>query len=171
RSGARPEIWAYGLRNPWRFSFDRKTDDLWIGDVGQSTVAEIDHAPAGRGGQNYGWNIMEGPACFEPSVGCNQSGLTRPVAYYSHENGDCTVIGGYVYRGSEFPALRGGYLYGDFCTGLIWALNASAESPHPAQVLDTNFLISSFGEDDRGELYVTSIASGQLFQVMADRRD
>jgi glucose/arabinose dehydrogenase len=170
RSGARPEIWAYGLRNPWRLSFDRATDDLWIGDVGQSAFEEIDHAPAGRGGQNYGWNTMEGPACFEPSSGCDRSGLTLPVASYRHEGGNCTVIGGYVYRGSDFPALRGGYLYADFCTGLIWALNAAASSPHPVRVLDTNFLISSFGEDDEGEMYVTSLGSGQLFQVTASRR-
>jgi glucose/arabinose dehydrogenase len=170
RSGARPEIWAYGLRNPWRFSFDRVTRDLWIGDVGEGTWEEVDHAPAGRGGQNFGWNVMEGPACFRPPVGCSRAGLTLPVAAYRHTGGNCTVIGGYVYRGREFPALRGGYVYGDYCSGRIWVLDAGAANPRPVLALDTNFLISSFGQDDRGELYLTSLSSGQLFQVTASRR-
>ena len=113
----RPEVWAYGLRNPWRFSFDRETGDLWAGDVGQNQFEEIDVV---RAGANYGWNTMEGAHCFERSV-CDQSGLTLPVAEYSHAQG-CSVTGGYVYRGSAVPSLAGWYVYGDFCTGRIWAV-------------------------------------------------
>jgi len=167
RAGARPEIWAYGLRNPWRFSFDRLTHGLWIGDVGQDSWEEVDRAAAGRGGQNYGWNVMEGPSCFKPMFDCDRSGLTLPVAAYRHTEGNCTVIGGYAYRGQEFPALRGGYLYGDYCSGRIWVLDAAAVHPRPVLGLDTNFLLSSFGQDDRGELYVTSLSTGRLFQVTA----
>jgi glucose/arabinose dehydrogenase len=170
RAGARPEIWAYGLRNPWRFSFDRVTHDLWIGDVGQDSWEEVDHAAAGGGGQNYGWNVMEGPSCFKPMFDCDRSGLTLPVAAYRHTEGNCTVIGGYAYRGQEFPALRGGYLYGDYCSGRIWVLDAGAVHPRSVLGLDTNFLLSSFGQDDRGELYVTSLSSGKLFQVTASRK-
>jgi glucose/arabinose dehydrogenase len=167
---ARPEIWAYGLRNPWRFSFDRRTHDMWIGDVGQGAHEEIDHASAGRGGQNYGWNIMEGPSCFEPPTGCNRNGLTLPVASYTHDDGNCTVIGGYVYRGNDFPALAGTYLFADYCSGRVWTLDAAHPRSEPHQVLDLSSLPSSFGEDDRGELYVTTLNTGQLFQVTATRR-
>src|SRR5437763_386374 len=137
RAGARPEIWAYGLRNPWRFSFDRVTHELWIGDVGQDSWEEVDRAAAGRGGQKYGWNVMEGPSCFKPMFDCDRSGLTLPVAAYRHTEGNCTVIGGYAYRGQEFPALRGGYLYGDYCSGRIWVLDAAAVHPRPVLGLDT----------------------------------
>jgi len=170
RPGARPEIWAYGLRNPWRVNFDRATGDLWIGDVGQSEHEEIDHAPAGQGGQNYGWNVMEGPACFLPPAGCDRTGLTMPVASYTHGGGNCTVIGGYVYGGEQFPALRGGYVYGDYCSGRVWVLDAAHPHSRPVRVLDTNLLISSFGEDDRGELYLTSLSTGRLFQVTGSPR-
>jgi glucose/arabinose dehydrogenase len=165
RSGARPEIWAFGLRNPWRFSFDRLTHDLWIGDVGQGEHEEIDHVPAGAGGQNFGWNIMEGPACFEPSTGCDRSGLTLPVASYTHAEGNCTVIGGYVYRGSAFRILRGGYLYADFCAGKVWLLDAQHPRQRSVEVLDVPHFVSSFGEDDEGELYLTALDSGDVFQV------
>jgi glucose/arabinose dehydrogenase len=168
--GARPEIWAYGLRNPWRFSFDRRTHDLWIGDVGQSTHEEIDHAPAAQGGQNYGWNVMEGPACFEPAFGCKRRGLTPPVASYTHADENCTVIGGYVYRGKEYPAMAGTYLFADFCSGRMWALDAAHPRSAARQVLEVPGLPSSFGEDDGGELYLTALDSGQLFQVTAVRR-
>jgi glucose/arabinose dehydrogenase len=168
RSGARPETWSYGLRNPWRFSFDRVTHDMWIGDVGQGQHEEIDHAPAGRGGQNYGWSVMEGPVCFR-RPDCNRTGLTLPVASYTHSGGRCTVVGGYVYRGHDQPALRGIYLFGDFCTGEIFALDAAHPRAGFAKVLDTDLSISSFGEDDRGELYLTSLGTGQLFQVMGRR--
>ncbi|MGB7537074.1 MAG: PQQ-dependent sugar dehydrogenase, partial [Anaerolineales bacterium] len=112
---ARPEIWAYGLRNPWRFSFDRATGDLYIGDVGQDTYEEIDFQPAGAaGGQNYGWNIMEG---LHPYKGSASADLVSPVAEYDHSGGNCSVTGGYVYRGSRIPGLAGTYLFGDYCTG------------------------------------------------------
>jgi hypothetical protein len=111
---------------------------------------------------------MEGPACFEPPTGCDRSGLTLPVASYTHADGSCAVIGGYVYRGTRFPALRGAYVYGDECTGKVWVLDASNPTGSaPRQELDTDLSISSFGEDDAAELYLTSLGSGQLFQVTA----
>src|SRR5439155_506202 len=114
-----PEIWDFGLRNPWRFSFDRATHDLWIGDVGGSQREEVDYEPAGRGGRNYGWNRMEGSVTFK---GGPAPGLVPPILDYSHSGGACVVTGGYVYRGARIPALRGAYLYGDFCTGRIDAV-------------------------------------------------
>ncbi|MCJ7756218.1 MAG: PQQ-dependent sugar dehydrogenase, partial [Thermoanaerobaculales bacterium] len=120
---ARDEIWALGLRNPWRFSFDRSTGDLYIGDVGQGSWEEIDfEAKTDPGGRNYGWNTMEGSRCYESS-NCSTEGLTLPAAEYSHAQG-CSVTGGYVYRGTRFPALRGLYLYGDFCSGAVWGLGS-----------------------------------------------
>ena len=117
QSGARGEVWAYGLRNPWRFSFDRATGDLWVGDVGQNAREEIDIVHPGA---NYGWNVMEGTTCFR-TRSCNDDGLQAPVAEYGHNLG-CSVTGGYVYRGQRIPALEGVYLYGDFCSGRIWGL-------------------------------------------------
>jgi glucose/arabinose dehydrogenase len=171
RSGARPEIWAYGLRNPWRFTFDRETDDLWIGDVGQGELEEIDLARAGRrGGINYGWNVMEGTQCFSPPDGCDPEGLVRPVAVYPTGLG-CAVVGGHVYRGARFPALQGGYFFADFCAGVIFALDASRQGHRePVVLLDTDHAISSFGEDEQGELYVTDLQGGQVLQVTGERR-
>jgi glucose/arabinose dehydrogenase len=167
REGARPEIWAYGLRNPWRFSFDPAAGRLWIGDVGQGSVEEIDRTPADQGGLNYGWDVMEGDACYEPASGCDTTGLVPPIAVYSHELG-CSITGGFVYRGSRFPVLRGGYLFADFCSGRVWALDAAGPSPQePVQLLDTRHFISSFGEDEAGELYLTDLVSGEVFQVTA----
>ncbi|TML60787.1 MAG: PQQ-dependent sugar dehydrogenase [Actinobacteria bacterium] len=155
RAGTRPEIWDFGLRNPWRFSFDRATHDLWIGDVGGSQREEVDYEPAGRGGRNYGWNRMEGSVPFK---GGPAPGLVPPILDYSHSGGACVVTGGYVYRGARIPALRGAYLYGDFCTGRIEAVRQSggrvverARLPLQASQL------SSFGEDQAGELYVLSL--------------
>jgi glucose/arabinose dehydrogenase len=162
--GARPEIWAYGLRNPWRFSFD--SSDIWIGDVGQDSLEEIDRMPADRGGLNYGWNTMEGDACFDPSTGCDRKGLVLPVATYTHDHG-CSVTGGYVYRGEKFASLRGVYFFGDYCSGFIWALDATGESTRsPRMVLESNHSLSSFGLDEEGELYLTDISSGEVFQVV-----
>ena len=116
------EIWAYGLRNPWRFSFDRTTKELYISDVGQDLAEEVDVQPAGsRGGENYGWRIMEGSDCFKEKV-CVKNGLTMPVSEYDHSDGDCSITGGFVYRGKEFAALQGVYFYGDYCSGKIWGL-------------------------------------------------
>ena len=120
QTGVQPEVWSYGLRNPWRFSFDRTTGDLYIGDVGQNSFEEVDVAPAAAGsgkGLNFGWNIMEGTHCYNAST-CNQSGLTLPVLEYAHSEG-CSVTGGYVYRGSVIPALQGLYFFGDYCQGSV----------------------------------------------------
>ena len=147
---ARPEIWAYGLRNPWRFSFDRETGDLWAADVGQNRYEEIDLI---RPGRNYGWNVMEGSKCFRPTD-CDTRGLEFPVAEYGRDGG-CSVTGGYVYRGRSLPTLYGAYLYADFCSGKIWALRHDGASvTEQMLVADTGLSISSFGEDAEGEVYV-----------------
>ena len=140
------EIWAYGLRNPWRFSFDRSIGDLWIGDVGQGNWEEIDHSltTAGDGRwANFGWRVLEGFHCYNPSTGCSTTGKVMPLLEYSHTLG-CAVIGGYVYRGPSFAALTGWYLFGDECSGRIWAVSPAATSPAtPQQMLDTTYTISS----------------------------
>ncbi len=168
--GGRPEIWALGVRNPWRFSFDRKSGDLWIGDVGQGAWEEVHRATKATGGgrgANYGWRLMEGLACYDPSEGCPTAGLTLPVAVYGHDAG-CAVTGGYVYRGAGSPALTGGYLFGDYCSGRIWALDAAgADRQDPALLLESGLSISSFGEDDDGELYVTDLGEGALYRLAA----
>jgi glucose/arabinose dehydrogenase len=168
-SDALPEIWALGMRNPWRFSFDRQTGDMWIGDVGQGEYEEVDAEPAGEGGRNYGWNIMEGRHCYGVSV-CDASGLTPPVTEYAHASG-CTVVGGYVYRGAAFQNLFGGYIFGDYCTGSIWGLSAAqALSTGRARKMllqSSGLTISSFGEDDAGELYVCDLASGSVLKLTA----
>ena len=165
RDGARPEIWAYGLRNPWRFSFDAATDELWIGDVGQSELEEIDHSGEGRG-VNFGWNVMEGNACFEPVSGCDRSGLELPVAQYSHDLG-CSVTGGYVYRGRAQRALRGAYLFSDYCSGTIWGLDAAQPGAGVVRLLESGRAVSSFGVDEDGELYLTDRGSGTLFRIVS----
>src|SRR5437588_3681114 len=150
RSGARPEIWAYGLRNPWRYTFDRATGDLWIGDVGQNMWEEIDFQRAGsKGGQNYGWSRMEGN---HPYKGQITPGLVRPVYEYSHQGGGCAVVGRYVYRGSRIPALRGAYLLGDDCLGPIVALAQVNGRVVQRRTLPISVQsLSSFGEDQTGE--------------------
>jgi glucose/arabinose dehydrogenase len=169
RDDARAEVWAYGLRNPWRFSFDAGTSTLWIGDVGQSEAEEINRAPAATGGLNYGWNLMEGRGCYQPPEGCDRPGLEKPIATYGHAEG-CSVTGGYVYRGSRYPALRGAYLFADYCSGTIWGLDAAGPSPQdPVELLSTERALSSFGLDREEELYVTDLASGELLRVV-DRR-
>ena len=157
RTGARPEIWAYGLRNPWRYSFDRETGDLWIADVGQSEWEEIDVQPADSdGGVNYGWAEMEGDHPYDG--GEPPDGAIRPVFEYSHEEGGCTVTGGYVYRGHEIPDLYGAYVFGDYCIGRLEAIRLEG-----GRVVEHRSLgpvvqgLSSFGEDARGELYVMSL--------------
>ncbi len=162
----RAEIWAYGLRNPWRFSFDRATGDLWIGDVGQGSLEEVNRWPAGSpAGPNFGWNTMEASACFDPSEGCDTTGLVLPIAEYPHDQG-CSVTGGYVYRGSGIPGLAGTYLYGDFCSGTIWALDPSAATPTPRPVLETGLALPSFGEDEAGELYVADQSGGRVLRIV-----
>jgi glucose/arabinose dehydrogenase len=167
RKEARGEIWAYGLRNPWRFSFDRATGDLWIGDVGQGSLEEVDHWPAGSpAGPNFGWNTMEGSACFEPADGCDRDGLVLPVAEYGHDRG-CAVTGGYVYRGAGVAGLTGTYLYADYCSGTIWGLDAAAERPEPRALLESGVSVASFGEDEAGEVYVVDLAGGRVYRVIA----
>lgn len=161
RPDARPEIWAYGLRNPWRFSFDHATGDLYIGDVGQDEYEEIDFQPAGSpGGQNYGWNIMEGLHTYQ---GGDTGGLILPVAEYPHTGGNCSVTGGYVYRGSKNPALQGTYLFGDYCTGAAWVLRRFPDGWRMAEWFEMHMSISSFGEDENGELYVLDYKGGEVF--------
>ena len=152
--GGRAEIYANGLRNPWRFSFDRSTGDLWCGDVGQNAIEEIDRIVKGG---NYGWNRREGDRCFQPN--CSSAGVIDPVATYSHAEG-LSVTGGYVYRGSEMPSLVGEYVYGDFASGRIWALRAGGL---PRVLFETSGTSpSSFAEDNSGELYLLDYASGQI---------
>jgi len=161
-------IWSYGLRNPWRFSFDRTTGDLWIGDVGQNRYEEIDRstrASGGGRGRNFGWRVMEGRACYSPPTGCNTSGKTMPLAVYSHTYG-CSVTGGYVYRGAEFPAMAGAYIFGDYCSGRIWAVVAGGASTQtPRLLLDSGHSISSFGESEGHSLLMTDLASGEIFKL------
>jgi glucose/arabinose dehydrogenase len=164
-AAGRGEIFAYGLRNPFRFSFDRATGDLFIGDVGQALFEEIDVQPAAsRGGENYGWNVMEGLHCFNAAT-CNQAGLTRPVAEYPHDGGNCSVTGGFVYRGARLPALRGIYLYADFCSGRIWGLRRNGAVWENGLLLTTALQISSFGEDEADDIYVADLGGGDIYRV------
>lgn len=170
RAGARPEIWAYGLRNPWRFSFDRATGDLFIADVGQNAWEEVHFQPAGsRGGENYGWKIMEGKECFRAER-CEQSGLELPIAVYSHGSpgGGCSITGGYVYRGAAFPQLTGVYLYADYCSGNLWGLRATGAGWSSALLGVLNIRASSFGENDAGELYLTDHGGGGLYRLVVE---
>ena len=173
--GARDEIWAKGLRNPWRFSFDRETGDLYIGDVGQGAREEIDFQPVGsRGGENYGWKMMEGTLCggggtsgCPPGTAtCNAPGLTRPVIEYPHSGGDCSVTGGYVYRGRSFPQLVGSYVYGDYCTGKIWGASRNSSGTWTTRLFPPRAAnLTTFGEDAAGEVYVGT-ESGLLARIV-----
>jgi glucose/arabinose dehydrogenase len=169
-AGRRPEIWLTGLRNPWRMSFDRLTNDLWIGDVGQSAWEEIDVQRAGvPGGTNFGWNRMEGTHCFRPSNRCADPGLTLPVTEYGHDQG-CTVIGGVVDRGSAQTALTGLYLFADYCSGRVWAIDPSTNDVRPPTlVAETRHSFTAFGEDEAGEIYAVDIAGGTLLRVTGTR--
>lgn len=163
-AGFRPEIWALGLRNPWRFSFDRQTDDLYVADVGQNNFEELNFQPgSSAGGENYGWRIMEGLHCFNPT-NCSTTGLTLPVTEYNHTFG-CSITGGYVYRGATYPRMQGLYFYGDFCSGRIWGLGQVTGVWQATQLLDTTIGISTFGEDEQGNLYVADYNSGIIFSV------
>ncbi len=171
-SGARPEIWSYGLRNPWRFSFDPDNGDLYIADVGQNAVEEVDYEPRGAGGRNYGWNSMEGSRCYEPNSGCDQGGTTPPVLEYSHDSG-CSITGGYVYRGRAIPDLRSVYFYADYCSGLIGTLHMQdgalggsrdiTASLNPDGITD----FTTFGTDSDGELYIAT-RGGSIYRIDAD---
>ncbi len=163
REGFRPEIWAIGLRNPWRYSFDRMTKELYIADVGQNEIEEIDVEPPGAGGRNYGWNILEGSRCFK-APNCDKAGLTLPVTEYDHSQG-CSITGGHVYRGSQQPALVGAYFYGDYCSGRIWSLARNGERWVSTELLHEQIQISSFGEDEAGEVYLTGFSDGVLYRL------
>jgi uncharacterized protein (TIGR03437 family) len=168
-AGAQGAIWALGLRNPWRFTFDRETGDIWIGDVGQDVWEEVDFGPAGATtGLNYGWRRMEGRHCFNPGSNCETGSLTLPVMEYSHAQAGCSVTGGYRYRGSSHPSLYGVYFFGDFCTGNLFAGVETA--PGMFQRLgprDLGVSISTFGEDELGELYLADFGGGVLYRFGA----
>ena len=161
----RDEVWAWGLRNPWRFSFDRATRDLFIADVGQNQAEEVDFQPANStGGENYGWNVWEASQRYRSGDAADS--VVFPVAEYSHAGGACSVTGGYVYRGAAIPALQGTYLYGDYCSGVVWGLQARDGAWATRQLLDTDLRISSFGEDAAGEVYVVD-HGGTVYRVDA----
>ena len=156
-TGAGAEVWAYGLRNPWRFSFDSETGRLWVGDVGQNDWEEVDLVEKGL---NYGWNVMEGAHCFSPRTGCDTAGLQLPVAEYSSAEG-CSIIGGYVARSGVLPSITGAYVYGDFCSGNIWGLRHDGQSlTQQALLVSSGLSITSFGVDQAGELYVLARDAG-----------
>ncbi len=167
-AGARPEIWAYGLRNPWRFSFDRETGDVWIADVGQNAWEEVNYQPAeSGGGENYGWVMREGAHCYPEGDTCSTEGLVDPVAEYSRDLG-ISVTGGYVYRGEAVSDLNGTYLFADFGSGLIWGLTRDGDDWVMTEPLETGLTISAFGEDLAGELYLTAF-DGTVYRVTGNQ--
>ncbi len=169
------EIWSYGLRNPWKWTFDACTGDMYIGDVGQNKIEEIDvEAANAKSGTNWGWRVMEGTECFNPSSGCDKSGKALPAAEYTHSKG-CSVNGGYVYRGSAIPGLRGTYLYNDYCSGNFWKFTWDGTSAKDAQEITSDINpgtslknISGFGQDGTGELYVIGLNNGEIYKIEAE---
>ena len=158
-----PEIYAWGFRNPWRFSFDRQGGALWVGDVGQNAWEEVDRVERG---QNYGWNTREGAHCFNPPSGCSTAGLTDPITEYGHSLGN-SITGGYVYRGTAIPSLVGQYLFGDFGSGRLWAVPANSPiGTAPTEIADTTHAISAFGQSVNGELYVVDYFGGGIHQIV-----
>lgn len=171
-AGYRGEIWAMGLRNPWRFSFDQLTGDLYTADVGQALWEEINYQPAdSAGGENYGWRLMEGSHCYDP-LNCDPTGLALPVAEYAHADGNCSITGGFVYRGALYPRMAGVYFSGDYCTGSIWGLRPAGEAWEYALLTQAPFdgRIASFGEDEAGSIYVTNYSaragSSQVYRIV-----
>jgi glucose/arabinose dehydrogenase len=166
KGGGRGEIWAIGLRNPWRFAFDRVSGLLYIADVGGSRFEEIDVVPMSTAGVNYGWNIMEGPSCHRSS-GCNQPGLQKPALSYPHESSVCSVIGGFVYRGQKIPEIQGQYFYSDYCDSWLRSFafadgKVTDQHEWPVGKLGS---VTSFGEDSQGELYITT-SSGRVYRII-----
>jgi glucose/arabinose dehydrogenase len=163
--GAQAEIWSLGFRNPWRFSFDRGTGDMWIGDVGDAKWEEIDYQPAAsKGGENYGWPMNEGDECQQPEH-CHDPGLQAPVVTFGHDM-TCAVTGGYVYRGKDVPAFVGTYIFGDLCTGGVFAIRPGPDQkPTRVELGFQPIKISSFGEDQSGELYVCDLQGGVVYRV------
>lgn len=172
QADTRPEIWALGLRNPWRFSFDRLTGDLYIADVGQNAWEEVNlQKRISEGGENYGWNIMEGTHCYPQGSSCTSEGLILPVIEYSHSvaNG-CSITGGYVYRGTQIPSHVGDYFFADYCSGQIWIARPEGHGGLwlTTPVLQGGMQVSSFGEDARGELYITDLRGGRIYRIVPD---
>ncbi len=165
---ARPEIWSVGLRNPWRFSFDRANGDMFIADVGQNEIEEVNWQPASStGGENWGWKLREG---FENYSGDKTAAMTDPIFEYRHGEDGCSVTGGYVYRGAALQALAGAYIYGDYCSGRIWALRAGADGSWVNERLfETSYSITSFGEDEQGETVTCSIAPARFTSSSASK--
>jgi glucose/arabinose dehydrogenase len=165
--GGNPLVWSYGLRNPWRFSFDGP--DLYIGDVGQGAREEINvsQGPNAGRGLNYGWRLMEGSACFNPATNCNNGTLTLPIINYTHDNGACSVTGGYVYRGTAIPVIQGTYFYADFCAGFVrsFRFNTGSALDQTEWPLLTASSITSFGQDGLGELYILT-QGGTLSRIV-----
>lgn len=166
QAGKAPEIWDYGLRNPWRISFDRKTHDLYIADVGQGKVEEIDVEPAGnKGGNNYGWRCFEGNLDYNLSDCKSREQYVFPVVEYDHNDGRCSITGGYAYRGQKYPALDGKYLYGDYCNGELYWAEKKDTKWQPTLAAKTPYKFSTFGEDSQGEVYVADFGTGSLYQI------
>lgn len=165
----RSEIWSFGLRNPWRFSFDRLTNDLFIADVGQFQWEEINFQEAGNtGARNYGWDILEGAHCYNRET-CETEGYIMPVAEYNHGENGCSITGGYVYRGLQYPDLQGNYFFADYCSGKMWGLVQQNNGQWlTTELIDSDELFSSFGEDKSGELYVLGFGSGTIFQLQPE---
>lgn len=167
QSASRNEIWAYGLRNPWRIAFDRTDNMLYIADVGQNNLEEVNVVPSSQKGVNYGWRLMEGDRCYNPSSNCNQSGLTLPVLTYDHSGQACSITGGHVYRGNQVASIRGHYFYGDYCAGWIRSfkyVNGQATERREWPFGSIGGILS-FGEDGSGELYVLT-ASGRVYKFV-----
>jgi glucose/arabinose dehydrogenase len=164
-----PEVWALGLRNPWRFAFDPATGDLYVADVGQGAYEEVDFQPAPlAAGANYGWPCREGLHRYRSAAGCGGA-LADPVAEYLHANGDCAVVGGRVYRGPEYPRMVGVYIYGDYCTGALWGLRRDGGAWVARRLAQTGHAISSFGEDQAGRLYLADLDTGSIYEVVDPR--
>jgi glucose/arabinose dehydrogenase len=162
----RPEIWALGLRNPWRFSFDRNSGDLYIADVGQDKYEEVSFQPSNsRGGENYGWSILEGTHCYGSSM-CRKTGMVIPVAEYDHSQG-CSITGGMVYRGKSVPSLKGIYLYSDYCSGRIWGLKKSGTAWLNRLLLNSGLSVSTFGENEKGDIFLADYGTGDIYRIKA----
>ena len=165
-ASAKPEIWAYGLRNPWRFSFDKTTGDLYIADVGQDKIEELDvQKAASKGGENYGWRCYEGEQQFNHDGCQDASHYVSPVLSYAHDEGRCSITGGYVYRGAKIPDLRGKYVYADFCGGQIYYATSKGGKFTEALAAHTPYSINTFGQDNAGELYFADFKTGSLYRL------
>jgi glucose/arabinose dehydrogenase len=165
-AGAKPEVWAYGLRNPWRISFDRLTGDLYIADVGQDSVEEVDVQRAGSvGGENYGWRCYEGNQAYNTANCKPASAYVVPVLTYAHQDGRCSITGGFVYRGARYPALTGKYFYGDFCSGQLFYVSRENGVWTNRLAATTPYAISTFGQGNDGELYFADTKTGSIYHI------